>query len=181
MTLRGKKLDFCYHYGNHENGALAARQAGYSAKTSNVKASQLLTDPAIRAKCDQLIAERLKRLDITSEKILAELAKIAFTDTTEIIDLCADVVTVEDFEALSPEQRATIASVKKDKHGNIVLTFHDKITALTKLGQHKKLFTDVQENKNTFTAMGTVGIMGEDGEVKPLEFDIGQEPSDTVQ
>lgn len=180
MALTGKKLKFCHHYGHHENGALAARQAGYSPKGARKMAHKLLQQPEVKTKCEELIAERMARLEITGERILNELSKIAFADISDIVDLDNNSITVEDFKALSPEQRACIASAKKDKHGNVVLTFHDKIAALTKLGQNKKLFTDVQENKNTFTAMGSVTVEDSEGNTKPLEFDIGQEPDTPV-
>ena len=180
MALSGKKLKFCHHYGHNENKTLSAKLAGYSEKTAHVKGSQLYAMPEVRAMCDKLVSERMTRLEITGEKILNELAKIAFADISDIVDLTNNSITIEDFKNLSPEQRACIASAKKDKTGNIILTFHDKIAALTKLGQNKKLFTDVQENKNTFTSMGSVTVQNESGEAVPLEFDIGQEPDEPV-
>lgn len=179
MALTGKKLSFAINYAIHENGARACRDAGYSEKTANRKAYQLLQDPEIKAEIDKLIAERMKRLEITGDRVLNELAKIAFTDTTDIIDLAKGVLTIEDFEALSPEQRACIQSAKKTKEG-IEIKLYDKIAALTKLGQNQKLFTDVQEQKHSFTKMGDVKVADESGEAKPLEFDIGREPDEVV-
>lgn len=176
MGLTNRQLKFIEFYCQNQNGAEAARQAGYSEASANRSAYRLLNDPAVKSIIDERLEKQLDKLEITGERILAELAKIAFADISDIVDLTNNSITVEDFKKLSQEQRACIASAKKDKHGNIILTFHDKIAALTKLGQHKKLFTDVQETKHSFSKMGQVEIIGSDGKPQPLVFDIGQDP-----
>lgn len=177
--LTSKQERFCHFYGHHENAALAARQAGYSAKTSSVKGSQLLAMPKIRKICDELIQKRMEKLEITGEKILAELAKIAFTDATAIVGVSDGMMSVEDFDALTPEQRACIASVKRTSEG-VEIKLYDKLSALEKLGKNQKLFTDVHEQKHTFSKMGDIKLLDEQGNTVPLEFDIGKEPDEVV-
>lgn len=180
MKLTGKKLKFCHYYGHHQNGALAARQAGFTIKNADATASNLLKIPMIRELIDELIADRMARLEITGEKILQELAKIAFTDTTQIQGLDAGRLTQEDFDKLTPEQRACVASVKQTKEG-VEVKFYDKIAALTKLGQNQKLFTDIQEQKHSFNKMGEVKALDDKGQEVELVFNIGREPDEITE
>jgi phage terminase small subunit len=179
MALSGKKLAFAIGYAAHENGALAARDAGYSHKTARSKASQLLKEPEIRAHVDKLIAKRHEKLEITGDKILEELAKVAFSDITEYLR-DDGTMTNEDFARLTEAQRACISSFKRNPDGSYEIKLYDKLAALTKLGQNKKLFTDVQENKHTFNKMDNVQVQDEHGNVQPLSFDIGKEPDTPV-
>lgn len=67
------------------NGTRAAAVAGYSAKTAAAAASRLLRKVKVRALLAEL-AERTKRLDISAERILQQLAKIAFFDSRKLFN-----------------------------------------------------------------------------------------------
>jgi phage terminase small subunit len=73
-------MRFCQEYVTDLNGEQAAIRAGYSPKTARFQASDLLTRPNVQEKLAELQAYRAKALEVTAERILAEWAKIAFTE-----------------------------------------------------------------------------------------------------
>lgn len=169
--LKGKQLAFATAYAAHENGAQAVRDAGYKSKDPANMAYKLLKKPEIMAVVDELRAERMKKFEITGDRILQELAKIAFSDITEFIGRDG-LMSAEDFDSLTPAQRACIASVKRSVDGSYEVKLYDKMAALDKLGRSEKLFTDKIETDHSFTQMGSVQV----GDA-PLAFEVGEEPN----
>tara|TARA_R110000851_G_scaffold332934_2_gene510502 strand:+ start:2535 stop:3080 length:546 start_codon:yes stop_codon:yes gene_type:complete len=180
MAIKGKYKRFADQFHSHGNKARAAREAGYSPAGAAQQAYKLMAIPEIVEYLAELDDLRMRRLEISGDRVLEEIAKIAFQDFTEIVNLIGDDLKVADFKRLSPEQRACIQSAKVDKDGNVDIKLYDKLSALDKLGKHLKLFTDVQEQKHSFTKMGDVTFADEHGEAVPLTFDIGKEPDEPV-
>lgn len=157
-------------YAAHENATRAVRDAGYSTKDASSLGYRLIRKPEIKEYVDNLIAEKLKKFEISGERILEELAKIAFSDISEFISRDG-VMSAEDFERLTPAQRACIASVKRSADGSYEIKLHDKLAALDKLGRSQKLFTDKIESEHKFTQMGSVQVGDQ-----PMQFNVGEAP-----
>ena len=87
-------------------------------------------------------------MKISPEKILQELAAIAFARVPECMELVGSDVRLK--EKLKPAQRVAIASIEKSSTG-IKVKFYDKMKALELLGKHFGLFEgkeSVEENDN---------------------------------
>jgi phage terminase small subunit len=69
---------FVMHYAIERNATAAAKLAGYSAKSAHNQGDRLLKDPEIREQIIKRCYEMAKKLDITAEMVLKELATIAF-------------------------------------------------------------------------------------------------------
>lgn len=178
-----KRLIFAREYVVDGNGRRAAVAAGYAEKSAHVAANKLLKHADVIAEIDRLKSVQAKRLDITADKVINEIARIAFQDMTEIVALKDGRITVADFENLTPDQRACIASAKQDKDGFIELKLYDKLNALEKLGKHFKLFTDMSETRMNVTQMGRVMIGDEnatDGKAAPMTFNVGRDPKNPM-
>src|SRR5216683_4354026 len=59
------------------NGTRAAVAAGYSSKTASVAASRMLRKVKVQALLKQRMEERQQRLDLSADRVLQEIAKIA--------------------------------------------------------------------------------------------------------
>jgi phage terminase small subunit len=68
------------------NGTRAAIAAGYSSKTAYVAASRMLRKVKVQVLLKQLMEERPQRLDISVDRILQELARIAFFDPRKLFN-----------------------------------------------------------------------------------------------
>lgn len=82
--LNQKQELFCREYLVDSNGTQAAIRAGYSAKTAGSQAFDLLQKPEIKARIEELKAERLQRLEISADSVLARHVAIADADTTRL-------------------------------------------------------------------------------------------------
>jgi len=130
------------------NGTQAAIRAGYSPRSANEQAARLLAKPSIRAYIDERLAEQSRRTGVTQERIIRELARIAFCDPTEIIDTNTGEIRPE----TSPDDRSAIAAVKvrkiptPDGYGiEREIRVADKIKALELLGKRFGMFRDKVE------------------------------------
>ena len=143
MTQKQKR--FIEEYLIDLNATQAAIRAGYSPDTAQQTGSENLSKPVIRAQIDRAMAERSKRTGVNAERVVQELAKIAFVNAAEVID--PKTATVKE-DAL-PEDTAAIQSVKVKTFGEDGLEreikMADKIKALELLGKHLGMF---QNNVN---------------------------------
>lgn len=78
--LNEKQKRFCEEYIIDFNGTQAAIRAGYSARTANEQSSQLLVKLNIQEYIQELIEERKKRTEISQDRVLLEIARLAFND-----------------------------------------------------------------------------------------------------
>jgi len=110
--LTPKQEAFCNYYIEGGNASSAYRLA-YNAvnmkpETVNVKAAELLANGKVSVRVEELKNELKERSDITKEKILSELGKIAFSS---IAHLHNTWIELKDFEKLTREQTASIKSI----------------------------------------------------------------------
>lgn len=84
--LNPKQQRFVDEYLIDLNATQAAIRAGYSPKTATAIASENLSKPSISAAIACAMAERSKRTGITQDRVLNELAKVAFLNITDVVD-----------------------------------------------------------------------------------------------
>ena len=68
------------------NATQAAIRAGYSAKTAKEQATRLLSNVHIAAAIAKARADRSERTGITADRVLQELARIAFFDIRKLLN-----------------------------------------------------------------------------------------------
>jgi phage terminase small subunit len=157
-----KQKRFCEEYLVDLNATQAAIRAGYSPKSASVTGAKLLTNAKVRARIDAAMAEQSKRTGVNADRVIRELARIAFVNPTDVID--TEKMTV--LPDATKDDTAAIASVKV-KLGDSVereIRFHDKNKALELLGRHLGMFND----KLNVTAEGAVKIIDD---IKDTEGD----------
>lgn len=110
--LTEKERLFCAFYaGNGFNASKAARDAGYSEKTSKEIGCNLLTKVNVQAEIERLKAnfeEQINALGITKQNIVTEHAKIAYAS---MADLHNSWIERKAFEELSDEVKACISEL----------------------------------------------------------------------
>lgn len=139
--LPEKQQRFVDEYLIDLNATQAAIRAGYSPNTATEQASQLLTKLNIKAHVDAAIADRSKRTGVTQDRVVRELARLAFADPTQVVNFR----TGEVYGNLSEDDRAIIAGVKVkdgDTFTEREVKLTDKTRALELLGRHLGMFKD---------------------------------------
>ena len=127
------------------NATQAAIRAGYSTASARQIADENLSKPDIKNSIEKALAERSKRTGVNADRIIRELAKLAFINPTDVINM--DEATVRG--DANRDDTAAISSVKvktiPTEDGNITereVKTYDKIKALELLGKHIGMFSD---------------------------------------
>lgn len=127
------------------NATQAAIRAGYSPDSAQQMGSENLSKPVIKNAIDRAIAERSRRTGINQDRVLLELAKVAFLNPIDVINMDGATIRGE----ANRDDTACIASVKvktiPTDDGAITereVKTYDKLKALELLGKHLGMFTD---------------------------------------
>jgi phage terminase small subunit len=142
--LTPKQQRFVEEYLVDLNATQAAIRAGYSAKTANEQGSRLLAHVSIASAVQSAIAARSERTQVTADRVVAELAKIGFSDMRKFSTWGPAGVMLRDSETLQGEDAACVAEVSQTitdgGGGTLKFKLHDKVTSLKLLGQHVGMF-----------------------------------------
>ncbi len=141
--LTPKQARFVAEYLVDLNAAQAAIRAGYSAKTAKEIGCENLTKPNIQAAIEAGQLNLSRKTGITQERVLNELAKIAFADQRKVMRWGASGVTLLESQELSDDDAAIVSEVSETTTatgGSLKLKTHDKVGALKLLGEHLGLF-----------------------------------------
>lgn len=146
--MTNKQKRFCEEYLIDLNATQAAIRAGYSPRSANKIAAENMAKPGIRACIDKEMAERSKRTGVNADRVIRELARVAFVNAPDVIDLDKAVL----LDGATPDDTAAISGVKvkctvTDTGQTIEreIRLADKIKALELLGKHLKMFPDKME------------------------------------
>ena len=140
MTKKQKR--FCEEYLIDLNATQAAIRAGYSPDTAGAIGAENLTKPEIQRAVAKAMAERSRRTCVNAERVVLELAKVAFVNVGNVID-ATDATLKTDAD---PEDLAAIQSIKVKDMGDMgierEIRMADKLKALELLGRHLGMFND---------------------------------------
>lgn len=154
-----KQQRFVTEYLIDLNATAAAIRAGYSEATANTQGPRLLEDPAVQAAIDAAKIERSEETGINAERVLQEIATMAFYDPA---DLMIDDVALDgenpsvvingriihglrgpaDIRRLPENVRRAIVGWGYDRHQNFTVKLADKSKALDQLARHLSLYND---------------------------------------
>ena len=152
FTARMEK--FCQEYLIDLNATQAAIRAKYSKKTANRMASENLSKPVIQARIKELQEELRKKTGITAERVVAELAKVGFSNIKDFIE---SGNTITDLSTLPRDLTAAVESVQTDiRHDSgdsdgytekVRFKLHNKLGALEQVGRHLGVFEKDNQQK----------------------------------
>ena len=142
--LTARQALFVSEYLKDLNGTQAAIRAGYSPKAAEVQASENLRKPKIQLAIREGQKAAEARSQVTVDRVLLELARVAFADTTLVAYVDQGRVIIRDTADLDGDTRRAISEISQSV-GNTITTkvkMHDKIKALELLGRHLAMFKD---------------------------------------
>jgi phage terminase small subunit len=149
-VLSSKQQGFVEEYLLDLNATKAAIRAGYSAKTADSFSIQLLRKTKVSSAIEKAKAARSLKTEITAEKVLSELACMAFYDPANLVSI--PIEEPGDIKKLPETIRRSIVGWSWDKFGYLVLKLANKERALELIGKHIGMFIDRQ------TAIGDIDI-----------------------
>jgi phage terminase small subunit len=132
--LNTKQKLFCDEYMIDLHGPNAAVRAGYS----KLSVQDLLVNPYVRACLDEKIAERSKRVGLSADRVLQEIARLALVNPKNVIDTKTGRIR----EDASDDEMACVQSIKvKHTYGEYEsdeteVRLHDKNKSLEMAMRH---------------------------------------------
>lgn len=148
--LTDKQDRFCREYVIDLNATQAAIRAGYSKRSARSVGCENLTKPNIQKRIQALGRKVADKLELTAERVLMELQRIAFFDPS---DLFNESGKIKPLSEIPEDARRVIAGIDCVVSGGGAnaedvqkLKLHDKKGALELLGKHLKLFTEKVEH-----------------------------------
>ena len=174
MTNRQKR--FGEEYLIDLNAAKAAVRAGY--KHEDVGRRLVTKSHAVMDAINAALAERSEKAKITADRVIKELATLAFTDFRRAVAWGPDGVTLLPSDELTDDEAAIIAEVSETRSetgGSVKAKRYDKLKALELLGRHLGMFSDKVDLRhsgevtlvNVFdpeTRAALLASIGEDGD-----------------
>lgn len=144
MKLTAKQQRFVDEYLIDLNATQAAIRAGYSVKTADVQGSRLLANVKVQQAISKAMAERSKRTGVNQDRVVLELARIAFVKMTDVVDSHGRIKN-----NASEDDLSCIESIKYKKSdtetGSSVereVKISPKLKALELLGKHLGMWND---------------------------------------
>lgn len=118
--------------------------------TAAVNGSKLLRNTKVAEYIQERMQERQQRTEVTQDRVVQELAAIAFAKATDYVTIKSNgpaaVVMIKSTDDLTDEQVRAIAGIKEGANG-IEIKLNDKEKALELLGRHLGMWNDKLEVK----------------------------------
>lgn len=143
-----REILFIYYFcSNGNNGTEAATSAGYSPKTAKVQASRMLANPRIKAEIDKVMGKTLAKLEVTVERVLLEVSRLAFADIRKCFNPDGTLKPLHelDDDAAAALVGMDVVEIENDGQTRVVakkFKLADKRGSLELLGKHLKMWTD---------------------------------------
>ncbi len=142
--LTNKQRLFVQEYLIDLNATQAAIRAGYSVQTAAEIGCENLTKPNIQQEIAEAMAERSKRTGVNQDRIVLELAKLAFVKMTDVVDSngrIKDTATDDDLACIESikykrSDTDTGSSIERE------VKIGSKLKALELLGKHLGMWND---------------------------------------
>ncbi len=156
-----KRERFVEEYLVDLNATQAAIRAGYSAKTACSIGEEILRFPEVQARLTQRMQERAERTEITQDRVLKELGRLAFLDIRKAFDATGNLKPVHE---LDDETAAAIAGLEVSEItagevtiGNLKkIKLSDKKGALELIGRHLRMWNDKLDLNNNITVADSI-------------------------
>lgn len=150
-ALSDRHKKFAQEYVIDLNATQAYIRAGYKVANPDIaatNASKLLRNPKVQAYIQELKDKRSQRTEITSDRVLTELGRIAFSNISEVFHQGGSGLEIKDLKQLPPDVSpaiSEISEVRSEKINKCSVKMHNKMAALTLLAQHLGITSDFNQ------------------------------------
>jgi phage terminase small subunit len=161
--LTHKQQRFAQEYLSDFNATAAYRRAGYTGSEASLAAasSKLLRNHKVQAYLSQLRSVTSKRAQVTLERTLEEISRVAFSNITKVMSFNSSSVTLEDSATLPDSITAAIESVTftetESEHSTSrrhAVKMHNKMAALGFLADYFGIRDDFNKARATLKRYG---------------------------
>jgi phage terminase small subunit len=148
---------------NGGNATQAAISAGYSPRTAKVQGSALLSHPDVARELERARAAAAERIEASAERIVLELARLAFLDPAGMFDEAGELLPIHRMPA---DVRRCISSIdveeRTDALGRAVRTrkvrIHSKADALRLLAQIRGMLVERVQHEGPQAVTVSIGL-----------------------
>lgn len=146
-SLAPKQAKFVDEYLIDLNATQAAIRAGYSEKTARWIGGQLLAKTHVREAIERRMKDRQRRTEITQDRVLIEVARLAFLDIRKAFDAEGNLKAIHD---LDDDTAAAISGIEVlesvSENGSVTrikkIRLADKRASLELAGRHLQMWND---------------------------------------
>jgi len=133
------------------NATDAAKRAGYSEKTAYSIGNENLSKPEIAEYINKSLKKRLDGLEISQERVLNEMARVAFCDIRNLFDESGNLRPIHDLDddtarAVASFEIVAVRGADGETEYLKKVKSADKMRGLEMLGKYLALFTDKHEH-----------------------------------
>ncbi len=152
MPLSARKAAFVDQYLVDLNATAAAIRAGYAPKNANQAGYRLLQEPAVAAAIAVAQAERSRRTHVSADRVIRELARIAFSDVRKTVTWGPGGLVLRPSAEIDDDVAAAVSEVSESTQGRVrtlKVKLIDKLAALRLLADHTGVgagSTDTEED-----------------------------------
>ena len=145
--LRPMQEAFVREYLVDLNASAAYRRAGYNTKNANVVAPRLLATVGVQAALASAMKKRADKTEITADRVLQELARLAFGDARAIFSAAGELLPPAQWPDSLASSIAGVEVVTASRGEGVVehvskVKFWDKGRALELLARHLGMLND---------------------------------------
>jgi phage terminase small subunit len=181
QRLTEKQKKFVNEYLIDLNATQAAIRAGYSKKTAAEQAVRLLRNVNVQTYLQKRQKELQKHISITPERVIDELAHIAFDDIKNYLSFRTEktqvgqgddgspllaydtIIDLKDSETIDTRN---ISEISKGRDGQFKFKLYCKDNALVQLGKHLGMFNDKSNNQEDIEDITPLAEMLSDNDDK---------------
>ncbi|MCM2441182.1 terminase small subunit [Agrobacterium vitis] len=116
LTEKKRRFVEAYVLDLRSNATRAAITAGYSAKTAGQTGYELLKKPEIQAAIAKERAKMAARYDVSKDRIVSELAKIAYGNLSDFMKVTSDGTAYIDLSEVDRDQMAALTGIEVEEY-----------------------------------------------------------------
>jgi phage terminase small subunit len=135
-VLTDRQRRFVEEYLVDCNAKKAALRSGYSERSAKQAGARLRALPHVRRAIETAMAARSDRVGVTQDRVVLELARLAFADMRDFATWGEGGVRLRPSEELTEEQAACVSEIVETPGKGVRVKLHGKTQALAALARH---------------------------------------------